>query len=504
MSMKKMLRQCSQTLLLASAALLVTATSPAATLPNLPDLGDESGALLSPLEERRLGEDFMREARAKLDILDDPELNGYLRALGARLSRSTDTPTGFYFFIVNNPDINAFAVPGGFIGAHAGLLLAARSESELAAVMAHETAHITQRHIPRMLTDSQRMSGPALAGILAGILLAASGLPGAEAAIAFSTAGLAQHQLNFTRSFEQEADRIGMNYLDAAGYDARSMPAFFERLDSLTRVYETSLPEFLRTHPITARRIAESRDHADHFPARVAQNELDFQLMQARLRVLSSKPEAALSHYRGMLDAAGKSPQQAVHYGLALAHLAGRQFANASDVASALIQQNPGQLNYTLLLADIEIGRGNLQKGLELYAAQVRKYPDVLALSQRYADALIKNRRMQEARVVLDNLTRTQRREPALFKMLATAAGDSGQPLEAHRAYGEYYYLIGQPRAAVEQMELALRHAHGKFYYVSSIEARIREIREESGLLFKRNENDPARPKTPPGRKISN
>ena len=393
------------------------------------------------------------------------------------------------------------AVPGGFISVHTGLLLAARNEGELASVLAHETAHITQRHIPRMLADNERMKGPALAGILAGILLAASGAPGAEAAIALTTAGMAQHQLNFSRAFEQEADRIGMGYLDAAGFDARDMPAFFERLDSLTRLYDTNLPEFLLTHPITGRRISESRDHAEQFPAHPNHDDLAFQLMQTRLRALTMKPEEAINHFRGNLETPGNTAQEAVHYGLALAYLAARQNDKAGEEASWLVRQRPEFPAYQLLLADIELARGNKQKSLALFAAQAQRTPGSLAAAQRYADALIKTRQMQEAYKVLDQITRAQRRDPALFKLLATAAGDAGKPLEAHRAYAEYYYLLGEPRAAVEQLEMALRHAHGNFYYVSSLEARIREIREESAELFKRAAQEKPREPSPPGRK---
>ena len=494
----KMLRQ---TLLAACVALVPMVV--AAPLPTLPDLGDESGNLLSPQDERRLGEEIMREARhsRQIEFMNDAELNEYLRTLGARIVKPVDNPNGFHFFIVNNPTINAFAVPGGYISVHTGLLLAARKEDELASVLAHETAHITQRHIPRMLADNERMKGPALAGILAGILRAASGAPGAEAAIALTTAGMAQHQLNFSRAFEEEADRVGMNYLDAAGFDARGMPAFFERMDALTRLNDTHPPEFLLTHPVTGRRISESRDHAEQFPIHTSRDDLDFQLMQARLRALTLKPEEAINHFRGSLETPDGTVQESAHYGLALAYLSARQYDKAFDEANRLARQRPAQLGYQLLLGDIELARGNSQKGLELFAAQTRRLPNSLAAAQRYADALLTSHHTQEAYKVLDQLTRTQRRDPALFKLLASAAGDAGKPMEAHRAYAEYYYLLGEPRAAVDQLEMALRHARGNFYYVSSLEARIREIREESAELFKRAEQKKNPEPAGPGRK---
>jgi predicted Zn-dependent protease len=467
--------------------LLMPAARAAPPGPDLPDLGDESAAVLTPLEERRLGEDFMRQARAQLDIVDDPVLNEYLQGLGHRLTSGAKVGQEFRFFLVNNPTINAFAVPGGFVGVHTGLLLAARNEAEVAAVLAHETAHITQRHIPRMIAESQRTSAPTLAAILAGILIAASGHQGGEAAIALATAGAAQHELNFTRNFEEEADRIGMNILNASGYDARAMPAFFERMEALSRVYESNLPEFLRTHPITERRIAESYNHAERFPARKNPSDHDFEDMQARLRVLTTKPDEALKVFRNTPQAKNAMEAEAQHYGLAVALLANRLYPEARQESAALSSAHPEYIPYHLLRAEIELASGQTVAGLETYKDAVRRYPKSLAVVQSYATALVQAGKSSEARDLLDKAVRERPDEPALFRLLAKAAGESGRPMEAHRAYGEYYYLIGQPRAAIEQFELAIRHANKNFYYVSSFEARIKEIREQNALAAPRD-----------------
>ena len=444
---------------------------------NLPDLGDESAAVLSPQDERRIGEDFMRQARVHLDILDDPELNEYLRDLGRRLTAGVDGQPEFHFFLVNNPAINAFAVPGGFIGVHTGLLLSARSEAELAAVLAHETAHITQRHIPRMIAESRRISGPALAAILAGILIAASGAPGGEAAILLTTAGMAQNEINFTRAFEQEADRIGMNILNNAGYDARAMPGFFEQMELLTRLYENNLPEFLRSHPVTGRRIAESRNHAEGFPVRTNPDASAFAHMQARLQVLGNKPEEALKLFRAKQEGQDASHRAADRYGNALALLAVKRYDEARQETASLLKARTDYVPYHILRAEIELAAGNKSAGLKAYSDAGRQFPNSLALIQRHASALLKNGQPAQARQLLDKAVRERPQEPALYKMLASAAGESGNRMEAHRAYGEYYFLTGQPHAAIEQFELAIRFANNNFYYVSSLEARIKDIR---------------------------
>lgn len=459
--------------------LLISPAGQAASIGgNLPDLGDESAAVLSPQDERRIGEDFMRQARAQLDLLEDPELNEYLQDLGRRLTAGADGLPEFHFFLVNNPAINAFAVPGGFIGVHTGLLLAARSEAELAAVLAHETAHITQRHIPRMIAESRRISGPALAAILAGILIAASGQPGGEAAILLTTAGMAQNEINFTRAFEQEADRIGMNILNNAGYDARAMPGFFEQMELLTRLYDNNLPEFLRSHPVTGRRIAESRNHAEGFPVRRNPDASSFAHMQARLQVLSNKPQAALKLFRSKLDSREHPQQAADQYGYAFAQFTNKQYGEARQETARLLKARAKYVPYHILLAEIELATGNKAAGLKTYADAARQFPTSLALIQHHATALLKSGQPAQAQQLLDKAVRQRPREPALYKLLASAAGESGQRMDAHRAYGEYYFLTGQPRAAIEQFELAIRFANSNFYYVSSLEARIKDIRE--------------------------
>ncbi len=468
------------------------ATAPIET--HLPDLGDESGALLSPRDERRLGEDFMREAYARLDIQHDPELNEYIRRLGKRLTQGVPEGSGFFFFIVNNGTINAFAVPGGFIGVHSGLLLATRNEAEIAAVLAHETAHITQRHIPRLLSASQRLSGPALAAMLAGLLIAASGQAGGEAAIALATAGLAQAQINFTRAYEQEADRIGMAFLSGAGFDARAMPAFFERMEAASRLYETNLPEFLRTHPVTGQRIAESLDHAEGFARRTNPDMTNFVHMQARMRILTSTPDEALQYFRNAVAQKDSPHPDADRYGYALSLLAKRQLDSAREENQKLLRKQANYLPYELLRADIELEAGKVAASLDLYKAAVRNHPESSAAVLRTASALLKGRRPREARDLLDKGVRSHNDDPNFYKLLAQAAGEAGQPLEAHRAFGEFYYRTGQPHAAVEQLEIAKRYANGKFYYLSSLDARIQEIRESSGLLFKEIANKPESP----------
>jgi len=447
----------------------------------LPDLQDESATILSPAQERKLGEDFMRTARKRLEILDDPELNEYIRGLGRRIvAHSGRSADEFRFFLVNDSNINAFAVPGGFIGVHTGLVLAARDEAELAAVLAHETAHITQRHIPRLLAEAQRTTGPAMAAMLAAILLAGASGQAAQAAATITMATVAQQQLNYTRAFEQEADRIGMTILADAGYDARAMPDFFDQLLNWSRLYETDLPEFLRTHPITTRRLAETRDQAEQYPKLPARDTDAFHHAQAKIRALSrDNRSGTLTVFRDNLKNEAIGHPDAERYGLVWALIGARRYDEARQEIGRLLKHRPEFPMYRIAQAETEMAAGKTDAALSIYAAALRSHPSSAALEQRYASALLRAGKAPAARDLLRKMVRQRPGEPGLYRMLATAAGETGSRLEAHQALAEHYYLSGNPEAALEQLNIAKRFAGDSFYIRSSLDARIKEIKDE-------------------------
>ncbi|OGT13734.1 MAG: hypothetical protein A3J49_18640 [Gallionellales bacterium RIFCSPHIGHO2_02_FULL_57_16] len=451
---------------------------------DLPDLGDESAAVITPAEERKLGEDFMRKARHSLAFVDDPELNDYIQSLGQKLANSTDSPNKtFRFFFIDDPSINAFAVPGGFIGVHTGLVLAAQSEAELASVLAHETAHITQRHIPRLITETQRMSLPAMAAVLAGILLAGSGRQGGEATVALATATVAQKGLNYTRAFEEESDRIGMTILAKAGFDPGAMPAFFERMQSLNRHNETDLPEFLRTHPVTTSRIADARNRAEQYPRRPRPDSSEFHHARAKIRAQAKgEPAEIVRGFEANLAQGRYRDADAERYGYALALQRNKQFKEARKEIQKLIGRHPEKAAYRIAQAEIEMGAGRYEEALAIYAAAHKKQPAYLPLTRSYAGALLAGGRSRVAMELLKPAVRRQPDDPALHKMLAEAAGGAGAKLEAHQALAEHYYLSGDPNAAIDQLQIATRYAGDNFYLQSSLEARIQAIKEEMAL----------------------
>lgn len=451
---------------------------------SLPDLGDQSAAVITPAQERKLGEDLVRQARRRLAFVDDPEINEYIQSLGQRLVARSDAPhKDFRFFVIEDPTINAFALPGGFVGVHTGLILAAGSEAELASVLAHEIAHITQRHIPRMITESQRASLPAMAAVLAAVLLGASGHQGGDAALAATSATLQQRELNFTRAFEEEADRVGMTILAGADFDPRAMPAFFEHMQNLNRYNETSLPEFLRSHPITTSRIADSRNRAERYPYRQIPDSSAFHHARARIHALAQgDPDEIARAFRDNLAQGKFRDADAEHYGYALALMRARRLEAARTEIARLSERYPDRSPYHIVQAEIEMKAGRQEQALAIFAAARQRQPTDLPLLRAYANALLQAGRASEAKEIAKAALRRRADDPALYRLLARAAGDAGARIEAHQALGEANYLSGNFDAAIEQLQIATQLAADNFYLQTSLEARIQAIREEIAL----------------------
>ncbi|MGH8709258.1 MAG: M48 family metallopeptidase, partial [Burkholderiales bacterium] len=284
----------------------------------LPELGDAAGAAIAPQVERRIGESIVREIRYRDPAyVDDAEITDFLDNLGRRLlSAIPEARQDFEFFAVRDPAINAFALPGGFVGVHTGLLVAAQSESELASVLAHEIAHVTQRHIARLIGAQQQMQLPSMVALAAAILLGGSRPDLAAGAAAAAQGGMIQQQLSYTRDFEREADRIGFRTLQAAGFDVRAMPAFFEKMQRYGRLGDDgTVPSYLRTHPMTTERIADAQGRAATAQYRQHLDSLDFHLVRAKLRAESGEPRDAVATLAAALRERRYANETAARYG---------------------------------------------------------------------------------------------------------------------------------------------------------------------------------------------
>ncbi len=464
-----------------AAAVTFTVTSAQGTN-QLPDLGDYSATVVSASEEEALGREFMRDARRRLVFLDDPEIDDYLNRLGRKLAANSDDPgMEFSFYLIKDSTLNAFAVPGGHIAMHTGLVLATQHESELASVLAHEIAHLTQRHLPRMIAAMKKQTIPMTAAIIAAILL---GGQAGQAALAATNAAALERQLTYSREFEAEADAIGIRALARTGFDPRSMPVFFERMQQWARIQESDAPEFLRTHPLTTNRIAESLSRAERYPRVELQDENMFLHMRAKIRALyNDKAEHAVQFFESALRDARNPAPHVERYGYALALMASSQYDRARAEIRELVKLRPHEPQYQIAEAEIELKAGNYDAALRRYREAKQQHPDRVFLDYYLASALLKTGHPQEAKDTIRRVLLTNRTEPRLYQVLARAEGDLGNSLGAHQALAEYHFQVGNSREALRQLHLARNYAGDSFYASASIDARIEEIEQRLRAL---------------------
>ena len=466
-------------------ALLLLLYFPAYTLGDgLPDLGDVSQAALTPLQEREIGQQSMMQIRASKQFLDDSEVNDYLNQLGYRLVENSPEPgLDFEFFAVNDYGINAFAMPGGFVGVNAGLLLTTQSESELASVLSHEISHVTQHHLARMIASQQGDSLISMATIALAILAARTNPQASEAAIVSAQARSMQKQLNFTRSYEEEADRIGLQLLRKSGFNTHAMPEFLERLQNSTRLLEGNAPNYMRTHPITSDRIAEIENRVQKDPYRLIPDSLNFQLVRTKLIGAQKTAPAAVAFFSEALGPQGYGNPVAQRYGLVSALLRDNQIDRAAQELATLrkqAQDNPMYRNNPMiatLTGRVMRAQKNDAATLAFYRNAVLNFPQHRALTYDYADLLLQDNQAETALKLLSEQVGLHPTDTRLYDLQARAYAMQGKALEEHQALAYSYAWQGNLYAAMEQLEMA-KQAGGSFYQLSSIESDLRELRE--------------------------
>ena len=446
----------------------------------LPEMGDSAGSLISPQQEHEIGQSFFWRLQQSVDLVDDPEVNAYLQSLGYRLVANSDTPhLAFTFFMVPDPAVNAFAAPGGYIGINSGLILTSQREDEVASVMAHEIAHITQRHLLRSYEQSEHMSVPMTVAMIAAALLGVADPQMGTAAIMAVQAGGIQSQINFTRANESEADNLGMLTLVRSGFDAQAMPTFFERLQQSSRFYTTgAVPEFLRTHPVTTSRIADARGRAASYPLKKQLgDDLQFYLIREKLRVMATTNLNELTqYYANALNTGGSLNNVATRYGYSLALAAKGDYTQARKVLQELIDNDKDRLSYQLALADIEIALGRLSAALTIYDNNQKLYPDDQALTLKQVEALLLANLPDKAAKLL--LTQLELGAPSrrLYKLLSQAKAAMGEKSQSHSWLAEYYYTSGRLEQAADQLRIAADWAKNDEYQLAKISSRLREV----------------------------
>ena len=468
-----------------SAALTVGAGSraiAAAEPEDLPDIGSPAQATLTLDDEYQIGRMIVRGLRDQDAILDDPEVSEYIRSIGSRLSsQANDGSQRFNFFVVRDNTINAFALPGGFIGVNSGLLLDTENESELAGVIAHEVAHVTQRHIARSLAAQSRTSLVSTAAMLAAILVGAAAGGGGDAAMAGVAAAQSlaiQQQISFTRANETEADRVGLGILARSGFDPQGMPTFFETMSRHAGGSEINIPEMLRTHPVTSTRIAETKERAAQLNVKPEPDSVSYAITRERLRVLSTPPgEDAREYYAAIIgNEPDASPAQI--YGRALAMMMSGQAAKAVPIFERLRNADPTVVQYHTALGQAQLMAGKGQNSLVTLQRARELFPRNIPVTIRYAEALMQTGDSKRAHEILLDLFNTVPPTPEQAKLTAQAANAAGDVADSYYYMSEYHLMSGDLPLAINQLQLALAVPKISEVQRARFEARLEEVQQ--------------------------
>lgn len=447
----------------------------------VPTIDTTGGAFMSIERERLVGEHYMREVRGGAPIIEDPVLREYLSGVGNRLVRHADNVRyPFHFFWIRDDSINAFAFLGGYIGVHSGLMLETRDESELAAVLSHEIAHVTQRHIARNMERMTASAPLTLAQVLGGILIGIVNPQVGMAVLSTGLAGAQQRAINYTRQFELEADRVGMTTLARAGYDPEGAPRFFGRLATRYR-YATQLPQFLMTHPLPESRIADTQSRAQALGARDLEPALDYELAKMRLRVRYSNRSARdllLDFNEEARRATHPIRRQAVRYGTALALHELKRFDEAEAIITELLAGEPMNLFYLDTRTDVYVGQKQYSQAVEWLTREYMRRPNnqVVTLNLAYAANYAGD--YQLSRTLLNDYLIHNKQDVVGWQLLQEAHQRSGNAVAAHEATAEILALRSNFRMAIEELHSAFsKTPESQTASRQRIQARVQQFR---------------------------
>ncbi|EKT4076844.1 M48 family metalloprotease [Stenotrophomonas maltophilia] len=540
-------------LLLTTAVTLALAMPLAQAQEKLPDIGSSAGELLTPARQAEYGAMMLRELRNYGYLLDDPLVNDWLQTMGTRLGSNSDQPRQPYtFFVMKDRQINAFATLGGYIGVNAGLVLTAEREDEVAAVLSHEIAHVTQQHVLRGVERAQRDQIPILLGMLAAVVAAqaSNSTSSGNATMAAISSGMGlmqQRQINYTRSNESEADRLGIRTLSRSGYDVDAMAGFFERMSAAMRGNEGgySVPEFLRTHPVNITRISEAKARAEQMkkdtvllttstpsgerrervnPAdpglaepllrgnnpllpssvlRVPVGQLargasgDFEWARERLRVLSADSTAELEReYADMAKRQKDGLNDAQRYGQALAVMRGGRSGatQARQTLASLLQTRPDNLWLALGLGEAESRAGLGAQANTRFEQLLREHPNSRPVALTYAEILNEQGTRdagQRAQAMLRPLLSQSGNDPVFQQRYARASELAGDSVRASEAYAEAAFLSGRPEQSLMQLQALKRNPALDYVGRARVDARIEAITPTVLELRRQGVQDP-------------
>ena len=452
---------------------------------DLPDMGASADTVLSRAEEAEYAKALVRQMRAYEVLNEDPLINAYFEDMGYRLASHSDRPDKPFTFVVINQDVvNAFAAPGGVVALFSGLILAADDESEIAAVLAHEIAHITQQHLYRAMESQQAMTIPIALAMLGLILLGGGGGEAIQGALMGGQAAAIQAQIYFTRQNETEADRIGIQTMSLAGYDPVGMGEFFEKMGRITRSMGEGPPEYLRTHPVSVSRITEAKNRVENLPAPAPSNSREFYMVQARLRAMIEEyPDTALEWFNHRLKRADVSQTEsdALYYGSAIALQRKGDYVEARKMLESLMARDQ-HMAYELQLADLDLDSDKDGAALDRLGGLYHSFPGNRAIAMQYGNALLKNSdpdQAETAGVILRQQLLINPRDPVLHELYGRASNIAGDSIRAKESMAESYYLRGDIHESALQLQKLIELEDLDYYERARITDRLNELREE-------------------------
>ena len=480
----KMLKIPVKQLLLTALAVSVSLSSIAQTdRIKLPEIGASAETVISPQFEKEYGEELMRQLRAFNVLLEDAQVEAFFSDMGYRLVANSERPDkNFNFVVIRNDAINAFAAPGGVVALHTGLILAAKTESEVAGVLAHEVSHVTQLHLARAVEKAQQNSIPTMLAMLGLILVGGGSGDVVAGAVMGSQAMAAQQQINYTRQNEHEADRLGIQTMSMSGYEPIGMADFFGRMGRLTRSNGEGPPEYLRTHPLTSTRVAEAKNRAEQMDVAPRTDNKDFYLMQARIRALQAEfVTEAKSYFTDQLETGEFEPNvvDGNEYGMSISHMRSGDIEKSRALLEGLIKRDPTRLAFQLQLAELDQESHNYDGAIERLRELYNQFMGNHVIAIHLVRALLATatpKAGREASVILRQRMLEKNNDPALYDMVAQAATLADNEVRAGEAIAEAYFLRGNVQESVHQLRRLAKRNDLNYYQRSRINARISEL----------------------------
>jgi len=451
---------------------------------DLPEIGHSSGGILSQYQEKMLGQAFMEKVNQYLPLLDDLVIVDYLESLGMRLVRASDAPTKpFHFFVIDSSSINAFAGPGGNIGVNTGLMIDAQSEGELAAVMAHEIAHVTRHHISRGMDASKRVQLSTIAAVLAAIAIGTQNSGMGAGALTATLAGAQAQMFKYSRSYEREADQEGIYILEKAGIDPKNLVYFFERLHRQNQLKSETLPEYLSTHPLNEERISQLRNRTFQSSRVYSDNNDTFDLIKARIHVETANSiEAIIDYYEEQTQNQKNNIDHFIanQYGLSLALLRNQQFEQSENIVNKLIKHQPNEFLFQLLKSQILFESGKKDAALSLYAELADFYPENHIIAQITARTLLHAGEPKTAYKLLMRFRRAYPQKNLSLELVSQIQYEAGFPMQATLTHATWLADLGRKQLAINQLNTALNQLEDEDSIIKSqLQARLDEIEDK-------------------------